>query len=172
VNGTPALPLLGVFVAVIVAQRVGELLLSARNARRLLARGAREHRVDGFPLIVAVHALFPLGMIAEVALLGARPGPFWPAWLILWLGCQGLRYAAMRALGDRWNVRVLVMPGAPPVREGPYRWLRHPNYVAVVLEFVAAPMLFGAWRTMIAISLLNTIALARRIRLEEEALKG
>ncbi len=158
------------FLAVVVAQRMGELAISARHARRARARGAVEHGAGHFPLIVLVHVLFPLCMIAEAVFLGARPGRWWPAWLVLWAGAQALRYAAMRALGERWNVRILVVPGESPVRSGVYRFLRHPNYVAVAVELIAAPMVFGAWRTAVFVSVLNAIALRTRIRAEDAAL--
>lgn len=165
------LPALAAFLVVLACQRAAELALSARNARRLLARGAHEVRADGFPWLVAIHTAFPVALAAEVLAGGAAPGAAWPAWLALWLGAQALRLAAMRALGARWNVRVIVLPGAPPVRSGPYRLLRHPNYAAVVIEFIAAPLLFGAWRTMILFSIVNALALVRRIRIEERALE-
>ena len=117
-----------------------------------------------------MHTLFPLSLLGEVLWLGARPGPGWPLWLGLWLAAQGLRYWAMAALGESWNVRILVVPGAALVRRGPYRFLRHPNYLAVVVELIAAPMIFGAWRTAILASLLNLCALKVRIRAEEKAL--
>ena len=158
------------FTLALVAQRLVELRISARHVVLLRARGAIEHGREHFPLFVLVHALLPLGMLAETAWLGARPGPLWPLWLALLAGAQVLRYAAIRALGPYWNVRVWVVPGAPRVRTGPYRRLRHPNYVAVVVELIAAPMLFGAWRTAIVVSALNAIALWVRIRCEERAL--
>jgi methyltransferase len=158
------------FLACIALQRLAELALSARNARRLAARGAWRPKSDGFRLITSIHVLFPFALATEVLAARTRPGPGWPWWLGLWLLAQGLRWAAIRALGERWNVRVLVLPGAPRIRHGPYRRLRHPNYLAVVLEFVAAPMMFGAWRTAVVFSVLNALALRRRIRLEEEAL--
>ena len=160
---------LALFLAVVIAQRVAELALSARNARLLLARGAREHAAGHYPLLVIVHVLFPIALVLEVWCLGARPGPLWPMWLALWIGAQALRYSAVRALGDRWSTRILVLPG-PLVRRGPYRLLRHPNYVAVVTELAAAPLVFGAWRTAVIISALNAIALFIRIRAEETAL--
>ena len=160
------------FLVVLAVQRLAELLWSARNERRLAARGGREHAAGHFPLLVLVHVLFPILLVAEVLALGAEPGPLWPLWLVLWLAAQALRYAAVRALGERWTVRVWVLPGAPLVRSGPYRFLRHPNYVAVVLELLAAPMMFGAWRTALVISALNALALATRIRAEEKALGG
>jgi methyltransferase len=91
--------------------------------------------------------------------------------LAVWLVAQALRIAAIVALGERWNVRIVVLPGEPPVRRGIYRWLRHPNYLAVVLEFLSAPLLFGAWVTMIAASLLNAVLLAVRVPAEERALE-
>ena len=100
----------------------------------------------------------------------ARPGPAWLVWLALFAAAQALRYAAIAALGERWSVRVLALPAAPLVRRGPYRWLRHPNYVAVIVELAAAPMIFGAWRTALAASAVNLAALALRVRVEERAL--
>jgi len=161
---------LGLFVAVLLIQRGAELALSARNSGRLRARGAREFGARHYSLLVAVHALFPVALVAEVIGLGARPSGLWPLWLALWLGAQGLRYWAVRTLGDRWSTRIWVLPGEALVRSGPYRFLRHPNYVAVVVELMCAALLFGAWRTALGISALNFWALAVRIRAEERAL--
>jgi len=157
-------------LAFVVLERIFELVLSARNARRLRARGGVESGARHFPLLVLVHTLFPLSLLGEVIWLGARPGPAWPLWLGLWLLAQGLRYWAIAALGESWNVRIWVVPGAPLVHRGPYRFLRHPNYLAVVIELVAAPMMFGAWRTAILVSVLNLAALRVRVRAEEKAL--
>lgn len=174
ITGPPSdpLPLAGLvlFLVALAVQRVGELLRSARNERRLAARGAREHAAGHFPLLVLVHALLPVLLVTEVLVLGARPGRTWPLWLAVWLAAQALRYAAVRALGERWTVRIWVLPGEPLVRRGPYRFLRHPNYVAVVLELLAAPLMFGAWRTALVVSALDLVALAWRIRAEERAL--
>ena len=161
-----------VFVAAVALQRFGELAISARHARRVRARGAHESGAGHFPLIVLVHVLFPLCLVAETALLGATPGRWWPAWLALWAGAQLLRYSAIHALGDRWNVRILVVPGEAPVQSGPYRFLRHPNYVAIVAELFAGPMVFGAWRTALLITVVNAFALRLRIRAENAALGG
>jgi methyltransferase len=160
-----------VMLAITILQRCGELFLSVRNTRRVRARGGREYGARHFPFIVAVHALFPFALLLEVTRLDARPGELWPVWLALWLGAQALRYAAIRALGERWNVRVWVIPGAAPVRSGIYRFLRHPNYVAVTIEFVALPLIFGAWRTAIGISVLGAMVLVPRIRCENAALQ-
>ena len=159
------------FLSLLVIQRVAELALSARNTRALLARGAQEHGRAHYPLLVAVHTVFPLALAAEVVWLGARPWAWWPLWLALWISAQALRVAAIRSLGERWSTRILVIPDARLVRSGPYRWLHHPNYVAVVVELIAAPLLFGAWRTALAITVFNALALRVRIAAEERALR-
>jgi methyltransferase len=157
------------FLAVLGLQRVIELRISSRHVRQLRERGAQEYGREHYAWLVAMHALFPAVLIAEVA-LGARPPRLWPLWLVLWLVAQALRIAAMHALGERWTTRVLVVPGEPGVRHGIYRWLRHPNYAAVAFELAAAPLMFGAWRTALAFSLANLALLRVRIRCEESAL--
>lgn len=161
---------LAAFLVVIVAERLGELALSARNARILRARGAVEAAPGHFLVFVVLHALFPLALLAEVRWLGARPGPLWPLWLALVAAAQALRFWCVRALGDRWNARIWVTPGEPLVTRGPYRWMRHPNYLAVSVELPAAALLFGAWRTALAASALNAVAMAIRIPAEQRAL--
>jgi methyltransferase len=163
---------LALFLGMVAIQRLSELVVSTRNARLTLARGGREYGGGHFPWLVCVHVLFIAGIAAEVWFLGARPGALWPLWLVVWMAAQALRYAAMHALGERWNVRIIVLPDEPLVRSGPYRWLRHPNYVAVVVELIAAPLIFGAWRTAVVVSLLNAIALRTRIRVENDALRA
>lgn len=162
---------LAVYLAFLLLERAFELTLSRRNAARVRARGAVEHGAAHYPWMVALHTAWPLGIVAEVLLAGARP----PAWWLLALGAlvaaQGLRLAAMHALGDRWNTRILVVPGEPQVASGIYRWLSHPNYAGVVIELIAAPLIFGAWRTAIAASAVNAVLLSARIREEERALK-
>ena len=162
---------LGAYLGVLSLQRVAELALSARNLARLRARGAREVSASHFGWFVLLHAGYPIALVAE-ALAGARPPAFWPWALALWLAAQALRVAAIATLGERWNVRIVVVPGAPPVRSGIYRWMRHPNYVAVVLEFLSAPLMFGAYATAIVASLLNAAVLAVRIPAEERALEA
>jgi methyltransferase len=161
---------LAVYLATVLMQRSAEMWLSRRNLARLAARGAVEAHGGHFWMFVVLHAGYPVALVAEV-MAGARPPAAWPLWLAVWLAAQALRLAAIRALGERWNVRIVVVPGAPPVRHGVYRWLSHPNYLAVALEFVSAPLLFGAWRTAAAFSALNALAMAVRIPAEERALR-
>ena len=160
------------FVAVVAVQRFFELGLSARHEARLRAMGAVEHSRGHFPIFIFLHTLFPLALLYEVLRLGAHPWATWPLWLALLLGAQGLRVSSMLALGERWHVRIWVVPGMALVTSGPYRFLRHPAYVGVTLELLAAPLLFGAWRTAIVVGALNALALFIRIRAEERALRG
>jgi methyltransferase len=121
--------------------------------------------------MAAMHVAFFVACAAEVLLL-RRPFPGWLGYaaLVLVILAQGLRYCAVRALGPRWNVRILVWPGAPPVSHGPYRFVRHPNYVAVAVEVACIPLVHGAWLTAALFSICNAAVLAVRIREEERAL--
>ena len=157
------------YASVLCAQRAAELLLSRRNLRRVAARGGREVAGGHFAGFVLLHGGYPVLLALEIW-AGARPTAAWPAWLALWLCAQGLRIAAIHALGERWNVRIVVVPGEPSVTRGVYRWLRHPNYLAVAIEFLVAPLAFGAWRTALACSLANAALMAVRIPAEERAL--
>lgn len=161
---------LAAWLAFLLAERGFELALARRNAARVIARGAIEHGAAHYPAILAFHALWPAALLAEVALAGAVPPPWWPAALAALLVGQALRMAAMRALGERWNTRILVVPGEPPVASGLYRWIPHPNYVGVALEVTATPLLFGAWRTALAATAIHGVLLAVRIRAEDRAL--
>jgi len=161
---------LAVYLVALLTERLGELWLSRRNFARLAARGAVEMHGSHFWMFVVLHTAYPIALVADV-LAGARPPAAWPLWLGAWLAAQTLRAASMHALGERWNARIVVLPGVPLVSGGIYRWLAHPNYVAVALEFVAAPLMFGAWRTAAAFSALNALAMAVRVPAEERALR-
>jgi len=153
-------------------ERVAELMVSARNARWSFARGGVEYGRRHFPPMVALHTGLLLACLAEVW-FGDRPflpGLGWPAFAVV-VASQGLRWWCIGSLGPRWNTRVIVVPGLPPVTRGPYRVLRHPNYVAVVLEGVALPLVHTAWITAIAFTALNAVLLlAVRIPCENRAL--
>ena len=161
------------FLLLLVAvQRLAELRLSARNARRLLAQGGVEAGRGHMPLLVALHVGFLIACPLEVWRLD-RPLRWWlaaPALVVLGLA-QLLRIWAIRSLGERWSVRVIVVPGVAPVESGPYRHIRHPNYLAVILEIASIPLIHGAWITAAAFSALNGAALALRIHVEERLLR-
>ncbi|MCA1827896.1 MAG: isoprenylcysteine carboxyl methyltransferase family protein [Myxococcales bacterium] len=150
-----------VFLALIGAERLAELWLSRRNARKALGRGGVE-RGNFVPMALA-HALFFPACAIEA-------GGFHPAIAASVVLTQALRWWAVFSLGDRWNVRVIVVPGERPSRRGPYRFVRHPNYIAVVAEMLLIPLAGGAVFTAIVFSALNGILLRSRIRDEEEAL--
>ena len=161
----------GGFLLLLGGERLGELVLSRRNARRMRAQGAVEVGAAHFRVMAVMHTLFLGACAAEVYGLGrAFPVPLGYAALGVALLAQALRYWAIATLGERWNVRILVLPSAPPVTGGPYRYLRHPNYVAVVLEMAAVPLIHGAWLTALGFSLLDAIILTVRIKKEEQAL--
>lgn len=158
------------FLGLLALERGAELAVSARNARRLLARGGVEHGRGHYRTMAAFHAGFLASCAAEAV---ASPAPPPRAALLALAGAllaQGLRWWAVAALGGRWSTRVIVLPGAPPVTRGPYRFLRHPNYLAVALEMACVPLAFGCWRTALAASAGNAVLLAVRIRAEERAL--
>jgi methyltransferase len=158
-------------VAAVALERLVELAVSRRNARRLLARGAVSAGRGHYPAMVAFHLALLAACVLEPALW---PTP-WPAGAALSAAAlvalaQALRWWAVGTLGERWSTEVIVVPGAAPVRAGPYRWLRHPNYLAVVIEVAALPLAAGAWRTAVVGTLLNAAILAVRIRVEERAM--
>jgi len=155
----------------IVVERIFELFLSARNRKRALARGGMVVKEDPYGLIVVLHSLFIVAAPLEVFFLPGIPSPLL-AWsmTVVAVVAMGLRYWAILTLGNRWNAQVICVPGLPAVHSGPYRWVRHPNYVAVGLEMFALPLIGGAWRTALVFGLLNLAVLQRRIKVEEEAL--
>jgi methyltransferase len=152
------------------AERGAELSISTRNARRLLARGGRESGQGLYKVMVAFHAVF-LPALALGAIAYREPPPAW-AWLAVAgaLAAQALRWWAVSTLGDRWSTRVIVVPGEKPVTGGPYRYLRHPNYLAVILEMACLPLAWGMWRLALVFSVGNAVILYLRIREEERAL--
>ncbi|MBX5484150.1 MAG: hypothetical protein IRZ16_20175 [Myxococcaceae bacterium] len=159
------------FLALIAVERLVELAISKRNAARAFAEGAVELGRGHFRVMSAVHALFFPACLAEVFWLDrAAPGVWAALAFAAALGAQALRYWAIATLGPRWNVRIIVVPGAPPVTGGPYRYIRHPNYVAVIVEFLAVPLCHGAWLAATVFTLLNAALLFVRIRAEERAL--
>ena len=159
-------------LGLVACERLIELALSRRHARAAFARGGVEYGRGHFRVMSAMHTLFLVACALEVVFY-ERPFVPWLGWpaLALVAAAQALRYWVIATLGDRWNVRVIVVPGEPAVREGPYLFLRHPNYLAVVVELAALPLVHGAYLTAIAFSLANAVILGVRIRCEEEALR-
>lgn len=155
----------GVVLVLVVLQRLAELLLAARNTARLRARGAIEVGSAHYPLIVALHAAW----LATLILLGWNSPVRW-SWLGVFAALQLARIWVIASLGERWTTRILVLPGAPLIARGPYRFLRHPNYAVVAGEIAVLPLVFGLPLTAALFTLANAIVLAWRIRVEERAL--
>ena len=152
-------------------ERVVELIVSKRNARWAFAHGGREFGHNHYPVMVTIHTALLLGCVLEVASLH-RPFIPWLGWPMLTLAVltQLLRWWCVTTLGHRWNTLVIVVPGAPLVRRGPYRWLHHPNYVAVVVEGVALPLIHTAWLTALCFTVANALLLRVRLNVENAAL--
>ncbi|MFI6858395.1 isoprenylcysteine carboxyl methyltransferase family protein [Streptomyces sp. NPDC050421] len=158
-------------VLAVAGERLAELAVALRNTRWALARGGTESGRGHYPAMVALHTALLAGCLAEA---GLTDRPFVP--LLGWtmvavvVAAQALRWWCIRTLGHRWNTRVIVVPGLPLVTGGPYRLLRHPNYVAVAAEGIALPLVHGAWVTAVLFTVLNTALMAVRVRCEEAAL--
>lgn len=159
-------------VAAVGLERIAELVVSARHVGRAKMRGGVERGFGHYPAMVVVHTGLLVGAVVEVVLADRPflPGLGWPM-LALVLGAQALRWWCIRTLGEQWSTRVVVVPGAPLVTRGPYRFLRHPNYVAVVVEGIALPLVHTAWVTAAAFTVANAAVLRVRIRCEEAALR-
>ncbi len=164
----------------LVAQRLLELRHAEKNRAIALSRGAKEYGANHYWLFVVLHTAWMLGWLIE-GWRTSTDAPLWqsPAQMLLSLVClfllvatQGLRYWAIRSLGEAWNTRILVVPGGKRVVTGPYRYFTHPNYIAVVIELAAVPLMFGAWKTALLASIANAIILlAIRIPAENKAMQ-
>lgn len=155
-----------IILGAVLLQRLGELLISRRNTQRLLDQGAVEIGAGHYPYIVVLHAAW----LAALVLLTPDNAPVNSAWLGVFLVLQAVRLWVLISLGRYWTTRVLTLPGAPLVRHGPYRYLRHPNYAVVAAEIAVLPLVFGQWQIAVVFSALNFLALRERIRVENEAL--
>ncbi|MBB4505796.1 isoprenylcysteine carboxyl methyltransferase family protein [Rhizobium johnstonii] len=154
-------------LAFVTLQRLAELVLARRNTAGLLARGAREVAPEHYPVMVALHASWIIGLW-----LTAPGRPVALFWFLVFMGLQVLRLWVLATLKGRWTTRIIVLPGASLVRSGPYRFLRHPNYAIVVGEIAALPLAFGLPFYAIVFSLLNALILYVRVKAENAALKS
>ncbi len=158
-------------LGVVTLQRLGELILSQRNTARLRARGAHEVGGGHYPLIVLLHAAWLAGLWYLAVFRNVAEPVNW-IWLAVMLILQAFRIWVIAALGARWTTRIIVLPGAPLVAHGPYRFLSHPNYCIVAAEILVLPLVFGLLWYGIAFSALNAAVLWIRIRAEAAALRG
>ena len=153
-------------VGYVILARLGELLVARRNTRRLLAEGGHEVGRRHYPLIVATH----IAWILALTFLVPTEAPPAPHFLVPFVLVQVIRYWVISSLGARWTTRIIVVPGSPLVKHGPYRWLRHPNYWVVAAEIALLPLVFGAWEIALGFSAVNAVILLHRVRIEEREL--
>ena len=158
-------------VAAVAVERLAELVVAERNLAWSRARGGVEFGAGHYPVMVVLHTGLLVGCLAEVYLLN-RPFLPWLGWpmLAIVIAAQGLRWWCIRTLGRKWNTRVVVIPGAERISGGPYRLVPHPNYVAVVAEGIALPLVHTAWITALVFTVLNAALLTTRISIENAAL--
>lgn len=155
-----------VILILVAGQRLAELAYARRNERRLIARGGHEVGRDHYPLFILLHGAWLLAMLLTI-----QPSRL-PNWTLIgvMLGLQFLRVWVVATLGPYWTTRVITLPEAPLINRGPFRFLRHPNYVVVIAEIAVLPLAFGAYGIAVCFSLLNLLLLSWRIRIEEQAL--
>lgn len=155
----------------IIAARCAELCLAERNRSAMLAAGAIESGRGHYPLFFILHACWLAGWVCE-GLTRNSLSHFWYVWGMIFMGAQFLRYWCIASLGRNWNTRILVIPGEKAVRQGPYRHISHPNYIAVCLEIISLPMIFNAWITAAMMTIANAgLLLSVRIPAEKKALR-
>lgn len=160
-----------VVVALVGLERLAELVVSTRNAAWSFARGGVETGQGHYPVMVVLHSGLLVAMLVEAHLRRPHvPGALAWSMLVLVVASQGLRWWCISTLGPRWNTRVIVVPRLAPVTGGPYRFFSHPNYVAVVVEGAALPLLHLSWLTALVFTLANAALLTVRLRVEDTAL--
>ncbi len=160
-----------ILIFAIGVERLAELVLAQRNLAWSRARGGVEIGAGHYPVMVVLHLALLVGCVVEVAVMHRPfiPALGWPM-LALVIAAQGLRWWCITTLGRQWNTRVVVIPGAPRIESGPYRWIPHPNYVAVAVEGFALAMVHTAWVTALAFTVLNAALMSTRISVENSAL--
>ena len=159
------------FITFIVVQRLVELFVAKRNEIWIKQQGAVEFGEKHYKFMVLIHMMFFISLLTETLLLKRGISPLWPVFLSLFALAQVVRIWVITSLGRFWNTKILVFANAKIVRKGPYRFLKHPNYMVVALELFAVPMLFSSYFTAILFTVLNIMILMIRIPIEEKALK-
>ena len=160
-----------IVITIVIIQRLVELIIARRNEKWMRSKGAFEIGADHYPLMVFMHVAFFISLLLEVLVFDRVLSPFWIALLTLFLIAQAARMWCLISLGKFWNTKIIILPGADVVRKGPYKFIRHPNYLIVTTELLVLPLLFSAYFTAIFFTLLNIWMLSIRIPTEEKALK-
>nr|WP_204542630.1 isoprenylcysteine carboxylmethyltransferase family protein [Peribacillus deserti] len=160
----------GVFIIFLILQRLGELLIAKRNEIWMKQQGGIEFGASHYPWMVAMHCSFFLSLIIEVTYIQSGLSEYWRPLLIAFLILQAGRMWALTSLGRFWNTKIMVVPHANVVKKGPYKYVKHPNYIIVALELAVIPLLFNAYFTAVIFTILNIFMMYKRIPAEEEAL--
>ena len=160
-----------IVISIVIIQRLTELVIAKNNEKRMIAEGAYEVGARHYPMIVLLHTAFFVSLLAEVLIRKPALSPIWGVLLAIFLLTQVLRFWCLTSLGKYWNTKIIILPGADVVMKGPYKFIRHPNYVIVATEILVLPLLFGAYFTAILFTLLNAWMMSVRIPQEEKALK-
>ncbi len=159
-----------IFISFLIAQRIAELIVAKRHERTLKGLGAIQIDKRGYKFIVGMHVAFFISLVLEKLIFNRPVSPEWRILIVIFLAAQFLRYWAIVSLGVYWNTKVLVLPTHPMLRKGPYRILRHPNYVAVVTELAVIPLILSCYVTAATFTIINAFVIRRRIRIEVRAL--
>ncbi len=160
------------FVFFIILQRLSELFIARQNERWMKERGAKEFGQEHYKWIVLLHISFFVALVSEVLIKTKPIHSQWPALLFLFFILQLARVWVISSLGKYWNTKIIILPGANVVKKGPFKWMKHPNYVIVTFELLIIPIIFQAYMTAIIFFILNQMILFVRIRTEERALRA
>ncbi len=159
-----------ILIFILATQRIAELFISKRNEAWLKSQGGYEVGAEHYKYMVLLHLTWFVAMVAEHYIRNTSLSPMWQVWLAVILVAQLGRYSVMTTLGKFWNTRIIVVPNAPLVKKGLYRYVKHPNYWIVGTEIAIVPLLFELYITSLLYTILNTMMLVVRIRVEETAL--
>ena len=159
------------FIGFVVIQRLIELVIARRNEANLKSKGAEELDEGGYKYIVLMHVFFFLSLICEKFLINPAANTFFFPFIGLFLIAQIVRYWSIISLGEFWNTKILILKGSKLIRKGPYKFISHPNYAAVITEIAVIPLIFSCYITAAVFSVLNIFVLIRRIRIESDTLR-
>ncbi|MEK4228204.1 isoprenylcysteine carboxyl methyltransferase family protein [Solibacillus sp. FSL H8-0538] len=160
-----------VIISLVIAQRLIEVLIAKRNEKRMFAQGAYEVGASHYPYMLALHSSFFVSLFAEVLYFERSISLIFPVLFVIFLIVQALRIWCLTSLGQFWNTKIIILPGSNVIKTGPYRFIRHPNYVIVCMEILLLPLMFQAYLTALVFTCLNFAMLLVRIPQEEKALR-
>jgi methyltransferase len=159
-----------IFIGFLAVQRLGELILAKHNEKKMLAKGAVEYDKTGYKYIVIMHTFFFLSLISEKIFFTRELNPYWITLFSVFIFTQFVRYWVITSLGEYWNTRIIVLKGSQLIKKGPYKFIKHPNYIVVAIELAAIPLIFSCYFTAIIFTILNINLLRRRIKIESSVL--